>query len=111
MLIRIAGLFLCVACAAASPSTAPSIPPAPPLDHSKLTIGWTERPYIYEVQHPYNLDLSQRYYYDQLTDVHDLWVFITDKPHLPPPNRTTPRTEIAMERYSTGLHMFDADYY
>src|SRR5581483_11533051 len=36
-------------------------------------------------------------------------VNFTDKPHLPPPNTTTARTEMRLETYNTGEHMFDAD--
>jgi len=88
-----------------------SFPTPPPLDQSKLTDGWKQIHFKFEVQHPYNLPLSDRYFYDQRDDIHHLWVFFTDKPHLPPPNRTTARTEIAIEPYSSAPHLFDADYY
>lgn len=74
-----------------------------------LTAGWTQKKFTYEVQHPYDLKLSERYRYNPFTDTHDFWVFFTDKPHAPPPNRTTARTEMRLETYNSGEHMFDAD--
>jgi len=71
--------------------------------------GWKEVPFKYEVQHPYDLDLKERYKFDAATGTHDFWVFFTDKPHAPPPNKTTARTEMRLETFSAGEHMFDAD--
>ncbi|HTQ30390.1 MAG TPA: heparin lyase I family protein, partial [Opitutaceae bacterium] len=49
------------------------------------------------------------------TDTHDLWVLDTDKPHLPPPNKTEPRTELRFEdanyKPGSGLHMMDCDMF
>lgn len=75
----------------------------------KLTAGWTPVKFTYEVQHPYNLKLSERYHYNPVTDTHDFWVYFSDKPHAPPPNRTEARTEMRLQSYRTGEHMFDAD--
>lgn len=71
--------------------------------------GWKDVPFKYEVQHPYDLDLKQRYKFDPTGNTHDFWVFFTDKPHAPPPNRTAPRTEMRLESFTNHEHMFDAD--
>lgn len=74
-----------------------------------LSQGWKQIPFKYEVQHPYDLPLKDRYKFDALSNTHDFWVFFTDKPHDPPPNRTTARTEMRLESFGKGEHMFDAD--
>lgn len=94
-------LAIFTGCASVSNRTAPAANP--------LTAGWTPMKFKYEVQHPYDLKLSDRYRYDAKTDTHDFWVYFSDKPHAPPPNQTTARTEMRLETYSTGEHMFDAD--
>ncbi|MGN6369119.1 MAG: polysaccharide lyase family 7 protein [Phycisphaerae bacterium] len=72
--------------------------------------GWKEKAYSFEIQHPYDLDVSQRYSYDPATKTHDMWVYFSDKPHAPPPNRTNPRTEMRiLDTYSTEPHLFEAD--
>lgn len=77
-----------------------------------ITDGWTQVPFKYEIQHPYNLQESDRYSYDSATDTHTFWILKTDKPHLPPPNGTAPRTEMRFfNDYKSGQHMFDADYW
>jgi len=76
---------------------------------TNLTAGWTQVPFKFEIQHPYDLDAKDRYKFDPTSNTHDFWVFFTDKPHAPPPNRTTARTEMRLETYNTGEHMFDAD--
>ena len=53
--------------------------------------------------------MSERYSYDPQTDTHDFWVYFTDKPHAPPPNRTTARTEMRLQSFSQGEHMFDGN--
>jgi len=77
--------------------------------------GFTLQPLKFEVQHPYDLKLEERYSYDKATNTHDLWVLDTDKPHMPPPNKTEPRTEIRIEdsdyKPGSGLHMMDCDMY
>jgi hypothetical protein len=83
--------------------------PGPGASAAKLTAGWKQISFTNEVQHPYDLKLSDRYRYNSWTDTHDFWVYYTDKPHAPPPNRTTARTEMRLETYRTGEHMFDAD--
>ena len=74
-----------------------------------LTRGWVQTSFTYEIQHPYDLKVSDRYHLDRASRTHDFWVYFSDKPHAPPPNRTTARTEMRLETYSTGEHMFDAD--
>jgi hypothetical protein len=76
-----------------------------------LTQGWAPLPFTFEIQHPYDLKASDRYSYDPKTDIHDFWVYFKDKPHAPPPNQTTARTEMRLETYNRGEYMFDADYY
>ena len=77
--------------------------------------GWVERPCKFEVQHPYDLTLADRWSYEAGTDTQDLWVLGSDKAHLPPPNRTTARTELRLidKEYlpNTGLHRMECDLY
>src|SRR4051812_38390149 len=88
--------------AAAAPTSQPA---------TDLTAGFTLTPLQFEVQHPYDLRLEERYSYDKATDTHDLWVLHSDKPHKPPPNRTSARTELRLhdDNYlpDTGVHMLD----
>ena len=74
-----------------------------------LTRGWVQKPFTYTIQYPYDLKPADRYQYDQKRNIHDFWINYTDKPHLPPPNRTTARTEMRLENFNSGEHMFDAD--
>lgn len=76
---------------------------------ANLTTGWKQVPFTFEIQHPYDLKTNDRYAYDPKDDIHDFWVYFTDKPHAPPPNKTTARTEMRLETFSEGEHMFDAD--
>jgi hypothetical protein len=71
--------------------------------------GWRRMKFAYDIQHPYDLDLKERYKYDSTTDTHDFWVFFADKPHAPPPNKTTARTEMRLETFTSGEHMLDVD--
>jgi Alginate lyase len=93
------GLFysVCISGAAESNSAA------------NVTTGWKQVPFKFEIQHPYDLKTSDRYAYDPTNDIHRFWVYFTDKPHAPPPNKTTARTEMRLETFSEGEHMFDAD--
>lgn len=84
-------------------------PAATPIPN--LTEGWKQVPFKFEVQHPYDLKLNERYKFDTTSNTHDFWVFFKDKPHLPPPNETTARTEMRLENFTDGEHMFDADMY
>ena len=76
---------------------------------ANLTSGWKHVPFTYEIQHPYDLKASDRYAYDPTNNIHDFWVYFSDKPHAPPPNKTTARTEMRLETFRRGEHMFDAD--
>jgi hypothetical protein len=76
---------------------------------ASLTEGWKLVPFKYDIQHPYDLKVSDRYDFDALNNQHHFWVYFTDKPHAPPPNTTTARTEMRLETFSQGEHMFDAD--
>jgi hypothetical protein len=82
---------------------------------ASLTQGFTLQPLHYEVQHPYDLKLEDRYSYDKAADTHDLWVLASDKPHAPPPNKTAARTEFRLKdenyKFVTGLHMLDCDMF
>jgi len=74
-----------------------------------LTRGWKEMPFKYQVQHPYDLDLKDRYKFDPTNNLHDFWVYFSDKPHAPPPNKTTARTEMRLETFTNAEHMFEGD--
>ena len=102
-------IIAAVLLAVAPPSASAANPtaPAPP--------GFVLQPLHFQVQHPYDLPLGERYAYDPATDTHDLWVLDTDKPHDPPPNKTEPRTELRLiddgYRPGSGLHMMDCDLF
>jgi len=74
-----------------------------------VTEGWQEIPFKYDIQHPYDLKTSDRYEFDATNNIHHFWVYFTDKPHAPPPNKTNPRTEMKLDNFSTGERMFDGD--
>lgn len=76
---------------------------------ASLTDGWRPMPFQYEIQHPYDLKAGDRYDFDPTNNIHRFWVYFTDKPHAPPPNRTSARTEMRLETFSHGEHMFDGD--
>jgi hypothetical protein len=76
---------------------------------ASLTDGWHTVPFTFQIQHPYDLKTSDRYDFDATNNIHHFWVYFTDKPHDPPPNTTTARTELRLETFSEGEHMFDAD--
>jgi hypothetical protein len=78
---------------------------------ASLTDGWKSIPLKFEIQHPYDLKPSDRYDFDPTNNVHHFWVNFSDKPHAPPPNKTNARTEMRLETFSTGEHMFDGDVY
>jgi hypothetical protein len=85
--------------------------PTEAISPSDLTRGWVLEKYTYEIQHPYDLAQGARYQFDPVTNTHDFWVFYTDKPHMPPPNQTEPRTEFRTLELFTTPHMFEADAY
>jgi hypothetical protein len=94
--IVVAALF--TGCISQHPPTAPS-----------LIAGWTDLPLRFQIQQPYDLTPSDRYRFDPATGIYDLWIYFSDKPHAPPPNRTTARTEMRFETYASGEHMFEAE--
>jgi hypothetical protein len=75
----------------------------------QLTRGWTQIPLKFRIQKPYDLQEKDRYSFDPASNTHGFWVYFTDKPHEPPPNKTTARTEMRLDSFRTGEHMFDAD--
>lgn len=83
--------------------------PARADEATALTQGWKQIPLKYKIQKPYDLEVKDRYHFDPTNNLHDFWVYFTDKPHEPPPNKTTARTEMRVESFKTGEHMFDAD--
>jgi hypothetical protein len=76
-----------------------------------LTNGWKQIKFKYEIQHPYDLKTSERYDFDATNNIHHFWVFFSDKPHAPPPNKTNARTEMRLETFSAGELMFDGDVF
>lgn len=76
---------------------------------ARLTDGWKRVPFQYVIQHPYDLDVTNRYQFDPANNVHHFWVYFTDKPHAPPPNATNARTEMRLPSYNDGEWMFDGD--
>src|SRR5262245_61721641 len=79
--------------------SAADLPAAGSGETKELTRGWTPVPLKYHVQKPYDLDLKERYRFDSTNNVHDFWVYFSDKPHEPPPNKTTARTEMRLESF------------
>lgn len=82
---------------------------AEPNTGASPTKGWKEIPFTYEIQHPYDLKTSDRYDFDTTNNIHHFWVYFTDKPHAPPPNKTNARSEMRLETYTNGEYMFDGD--
>ncbi|XP_057468740.1 citrate-binding protein-like [Actinidia eriantha] len=73
------------------------------------TDGFTNIPLTeanFDIQHPYNLPLADRYSYEN--GVRRLWVYSTDKPHSPN-SRTQPRTEVRIRglRPWSGVWQFE----
>ncbi|HTB85013.1 MAG TPA: polysaccharide lyase family 7 protein [Candidatus Sulfotelmatobacter sp.] len=73
------------------------------------TGGWKQVAFKYEIQHPYDLPAPDRYDFDATNNIHHFWIYYTDKPHSPPPNRTNARSEMRLETYNEGERMFDGD--
>lgn len=70
------------------------------------TTGFTQNPFTFRLQWPYNLPQSARFSF--LNGVYHLWVFSNDKP-LRPGNTTRPRTEMRFADYTSGAHEYAAD--
>ena len=43
-----------------------------------ITRGWQQIPFTYEIQHPYDLTVADRYDFDSTNRVHHFWIFSTD---------------------------------
>lgn len=79
------------------------------LARADSTVKWTEKPFTYNIQKPYDLDVSQRYKHEG--GVHTMWVYDTDKPHNPDSD-TDPRTEMRwLQEYGSGQHRWGGDIY
>jgi hypothetical protein len=71
--------------------------------------AWTQTPFTFNVQKPWNLNRSDRYSYSG--GVHTCWVYDTDEPHTQTSN-TDPRTEMRwLQEYSTGRHAWEGEVY
>jgi hypothetical protein len=68
--------------------------------------GWTEFQDTFNVQHPYDLMVSDRFKLEN--GMYTLWVLPTDKPHAVG-NTTAPRTEMRWSNWTTGERMWEAD--
>ncbi|MFC5156528.1 cinnamyl alcohol dehydrogenase [Streptomyces amakusaensis] len=76
-----------------------------------LTAGWTQTPFTFHVQKPYDLAVADRYTHTANGE-HHLWVYDTDKLHTPNTSSTDPRTEMRWQQeYTAGEHMWDGDVY
>jgi len=76
---------------------------------ASLTDGWKPVPFKYEIQHPYDLKKPDRYEFDATNNTHHFWVYSSDKPHAPPPNKTAARTEMRLETFGDGERMFEGE--
>ncbi|HSY18056.1 MAG TPA: polysaccharide lyase family 7 protein [Candidatus Acidoferrales bacterium] len=74
-----------------------------------VTDGWKPMPFTHEIQHPFDLKMSDRYDFDATNGIHHFWIRFTDKPHAPPPNKTNARSEMKLANYRDGEFMFDGD--
>jgi hypothetical protein len=81
------------------PIIAPDCPEDP-------TQGFTEYTDTFKVQHPYDLQPTDRYTLEN--GIYTIWVLPHDKPH-EPGNTTAPRTEFRWSNFGTGEHLFSAD--
>lgn len=78
-----------------------------------LTDGWTEVPYQFIMQTPYDLPMWDRYGYDPATKTHSFWVRKGDKYHFPGSQASGPRSEMRTIGYNyrtVGKHQFEADF-
>ena len=76
-----------------------------------LTQGWTQVPFKFEVQHPLTISTSKVATNSTPPATRTIsGFFFKDKPPtFRPPNETTARTEMRLENFTNGEHMFDAD--
>ena len=71
--------------------------------------AWTETPFTYKIQKPWNLPQSARYKHEG--GVHSMWVYDTDEP-MSEGSKTDPRTEMRwLQEYSSGQHAWQGEIY
>ena len=71
--------------------------------------AWTQKPFTYKIQKPYNLPESARHKFEG--GVHSMWVFDNDKP-MSEGSKTDPRTEMRWDQeYSSGQHAWEGEIY
>jgi hypothetical protein len=88
--------------------TDPKVPP-PNDENSPITQGFTETPFMYNVQSPTNVPVAERYTFDKALNTHVMWVKSTDS-SFEAGNGTDPRTELRWtNEWTSGQHMLDAD--
>jgi hypothetical protein len=88
--------------------TDPKVPP-PNDENSPITAGFTETPFMYNVQSPTNVPVAERYTFDKATNTHVMWVKSNDN-SFQAGNGTDPRTELRWtNEWTSGQHMLDAD--
>jgi hypothetical protein len=72
-----------------------------------LSQGWTQYMDDFDVQHPYDLQVSDRFKFDN--GIYTTWIFPNDKPHAMN-NTTAPRTEMRWHtNFTTGQWMWSGD--
>lgn len=87
----------------------PALAAAGPAAAAPSALAWTEHPFTYNMQKPWDLPLSARYRNESGT--HTMWVYDYDKPHTQDSN-TDPRTEMRwLQEYSSGQHAWQGDVY
>jgi Alginate lyase len=73
------------------------------------TDGFAEVPFTYSIQYPYDLQLTNRYSFNN--GVHSFWVYATDQP-FQQGSATEPRTEMRIfNDYTNGVWQFEGDLY
>ena len=70
------------------------------------TQGLTEYMDTFNIEHPYNLQVSDRYTF--IDGIHTFWIYPTDKPH-EINNTTAPRTEARWSNFTSGHRVWSAD--
>ena len=94
--------------AGGSRGTDPKVPP-PNDENSPITAGFTQTPFMYNIQSPTNVPQAERYTFDMATNTHICWVKSTDS-SFQAGNGTDPRTELRWtNEWTSGQHMLDAD--
>lgn len=82
--------------------------------NAQLTNGWTEVPYQFMIQSPYNIPMWDRYDYDPMTKTHTFTVKTSDALHFPGSASGGRRTEMKIVGYNyksnAGNHQLEADF-